>query len=101
MSTCEEAVALFAEHKGRGPWGECPQGHQEAAFEYMMYGVRPSEPCPRCGEIPEFSSPSMSLNFYSEEPVKEWTAKTTENAPSAARMLWNSEGTVQWDGGGT
>ena len=36
----------------------------------MMHGIEPSEPCPNCGEIPRFSDPAMSLNFYSDEPTK-------------------------------
>ena len=54
MRTCEEVVASFVEHDVEVSWGECPQGHPEAALEYMMYGTEPSEPCPNCGEIPEF-----------------------------------------------
>ena len=70
MKTCGEAVALFAEQKKVGPSGECPNGHQDAAFEYMMYGIQPTEPCPRCGKIPRFSNPAMSLDFYSDGAVK-------------------------------
>ena len=70
MRTCEEAVASFVEHDVEVSWRECPQGHPEAALEYMMYGTEPSEPCPNCGQIPEFCDPSRSLNFYSDEPAK-------------------------------
>lgn len=70
MRTCGEAVALFAEHQENEPWGECPRGHSDAAFEYMMYGIEPSKPCPDCGEIPKFSDPAMSLYFASDEPAK-------------------------------
>ncbi len=70
LRTCGEAVSLFAEPKHGEPWGECPQGHPEAAFEYMMHGIEPTEPCPNCGEIPRFSDSAMSLNFYSDDPVK-------------------------------
>ena len=75
MRTCGEAVALFvaneeAAHKDEEPARECLQGHREAAFEYMMHGIEPSEPCPNCGEIPRFSDPAMGLNFYSDDPVK-------------------------------
>lgn len=70
MRTCGEAVAMFAERKEGEPCGECPQGHPEAAFEYMMHGIEPSDPCPHCGEIPKFSDSAMSLDFYSDEPVK-------------------------------
>ena len=70
LRTCGEAVALFAERPEGEPWGECPQGHRDAALEYMMHGIEPAEPCPNCGEIPRFSDPTMSLNFYSNDPVK-------------------------------
>lgn len=63
-------MILFAKRKEGKPRGECPQGHPEAALDYMMYGIKPSEPCPNCGEIPEFSDSGMSPNFYSDEPVK-------------------------------
>ena len=70
MRTCGEAVALFAEQKRTEPSGECADGHPDAAFEYMMYGIEPSEPCPKCGKVPSFSDPAMSLDFYSNGPVK-------------------------------
>ena len=70
MSTCGEAVTLFKEEKVTEPREECPLGHQEAALAYMMCGVEPSDPCPKCGEIPTFSNPSMSLDFHPDEPVK-------------------------------
>ena len=58
MRTCGEAVALFAERREGEPRGECPQGHPDAAFEYMMHGIEPTEPCPNCGEIPKLADPS-------------------------------------------
>ena len=70
MRTCGEAVALFAEREEVEPWGECPQGHQEAAFDFMMHGIRPTEPCPECGEIPNFGNTMMSLDLHSDGPVR-------------------------------
>ena len=70
METCGEAITLFAEQEKIEPSGECLLGHRDAAFEYMIYGIEPSEPCPRCGEVPKFSNPAMSLEFYSDGPVK-------------------------------
>ena len=53
MRTCGEAQALFAEPKRDEPTGEdCPHGHFDAALASMMYGIKPTEPCPRCGDIP-------------------------------------------------
>ena len=57
MRTCGEAVALFAEKEDVEPTGECPHGHQEAAFEFMMYGIRPTEPCPQCGKCQSSAIP--------------------------------------------
>ena len=70
LRTCGEAVALFAEQEEVEPWGECPQGHQEAAFDFMMHGIRPTEPCPECGEIPNFGNTMMSLDLHSDGPVR-------------------------------
>ncbi len=74
MRTCAEAVDLFVQ-RGKGqsseiPTGECPNGHQEEAFAYMMYGIEPTEPCPDCGEIPTFGSMAMSPDLYPDGPVK-------------------------------
>ena len=35
-------MALFEAKKAVEPTGECPRGHQEAAFAFMMYGIRPT-----------------------------------------------------------
>ena len=70
IRTCGEASALFTETKELEPLGECPGGHQEAAFQYMMYGIMPTKPCPECGEIPTFQGLAMSLDFKSNGPVK-------------------------------
>ena len=57
MRTCAEAQALFAEPKRVEPSGEeCPHGHFEAALDSMVYGIKPTEPCPRCGDIPRLSN---------------------------------------------
>ena len=98
IRSCEEAMASIAKHKKIGPWGECPQGHPEEASEYMMYGTEPSEPCPHCGEIPEFSDPSMSLNFYSDEPVKGVGGKDYRECPQCGEDALELRGTspVEW-----
>ena len=69
MRTCGEAVALFEEKNEVEPTGECPHGHQDAAFAFMMGGIRPTEPCSQCGEKPEFGNTVMSPGFYSNGPV--------------------------------
>ena len=70
MRTCGEASEMFTETGQVEPWGECPDGHQEAALQYLRYGIMPTKPCPECGEIPTFDGLAMSLNFQSNEPVK-------------------------------
>ena len=71
MRSCGEASALFTPPPEEvEPREECPHGHKQAAWEYMMYGIRPTKPCPECGEIPAFYGGAMSLDFRSREPVK-------------------------------
>ena len=74
MRTCGEAMDLFVEPREEPSpdtaCGECPHGHQDAAFAYMMYGIEPTEQCPDCGEIPTFGGMAMSPGFYSDGPVK-------------------------------
>ena len=36
----------------------------------MMYGVKPTEPCPDCGEIPTLGNVAMSPDSYTDGPVK-------------------------------
>ena len=71
MRTCGEAAAMFTPPpEPVEPQGECPHGHQEAAWDHIMYGIRPTKPCPQCGDIPIFTGGAMSLGFMSNEPVK-------------------------------
>ena len=92
MRTCGEAVALFAEQTKAEPSGECPTGHQDAAFEYMMYGIQPTEPCPRCGEVPSFSHPAMSLDFYSDGAVKGVDGQEYTTCPKCGGDLLELQG---------
>ena len=70
VRTCGEASVLFTEIEEVDPPGECPSGHQEAAFQYMMYGIMPTKPCKECGEIPTFQGLARSLDFESNGLVK-------------------------------
>ncbi len=45
-------------------------GHREVALAFLIEGVQPTEPCPECGEVPEFDGAAMSLDFRSDGPVK-------------------------------
>ena len=74
LRTCGEAVGLFVEDAVDeplgAPSGECPNGHREAAFDFMVHGIRPTEPCPECGEIPEFGNIMMSPDLHPDGPIK-------------------------------
>ena len=35
-----------------------------------MYGIRPTKPCPECGEIPTFTNGAMSLDLRSKDSIK-------------------------------
>lgn len=70
MRNPEEALQLFKTPTEAEPIGECPNGHPEAAFQYFMFGIKPTEPCPNCGKIPSFGESVRSLNFGTRDPVK-------------------------------
>ena len=98
MRTCAEAVALFAEQEEVEPWGECLHGHQEAAFDFMMHGIRPIEPCPECGEIPNFGDTMMSLDFHSDGPIKGVDGREYTTCPRCGDESLQLEGSsiVEW-----
>lgn len=70
MRTPEEASRLFIQSTDEEPRGECPGGHPDAAFDFLMSGIVPTTRCPQCGQIPRFDGSFKSLNFGSNEPVK-------------------------------
>ena len=80
------------------PLGDCPHGHQEAAFAYMMYGIEPTEPCPECGEIPTFGSMSMSPDFYPDGPVKGVDGQEYATCPQCGEdaLEIRGEGIAKW-----
>ncbi len=102
MRTCGEAMDLFAErteeHGAGTPSGECPHGHQEAAFAYMMYGIEPTEPCPNCGELPTFGSVAMSPGFYADGPVKGVNGQEYDTCPECGEdaLEIRGEGVAKW-----
>ena len=99
MRTCGEAQALFADPKRDDPTGEeCPHGHFEAALASMKYGIKPTEPCPRCGDIPRFSNLSMSADFYSGGPIRGVDGEEYENCPECGEDLLELEGSslAEW-----
>ena len=98
MRTCGEASELFMETRQVEPRGECPAGHQNAALEYLTYGIMPTKPCPECGEIPKFGDMCMSLGFGSKEPVKGIDGNVYENCPKCRDDMLELRGTdpVGW-----
>ena len=98
MRTCGEAVDLFAERQEVEPTRECPNGHQEAAFAFMMHGIRPTEPCPECGEIPEFGNTTMSPDLYSDGPVKGVDGQEYTTCPRCGEDALQLEGSsiAEW-----
>ena len=99
MRTCGEAATLFIPSPEEvEPRGECPNGHQQAARDYMMYGIRPTKPCPECGEIPIFGRSAMSLDFRSNEPVKGIDGKEYKICPKCGDDMLELHGDdpVRW-----
>ena len=96
LRTCGEAVALFAEAREAElpgePLEECPHGHQEAALAFMMYGIRPTEPCPECGEIPTFGNAAVSLDFHADGPVKGVDGRVYATCPKCGENALELEG---------
>ena len=92
MRTCGEAVDLFVEREEVEPAGECPHGHREAAFAFMMHGVRPTEPCPQCGETPEFGNAMMSPDLYPDGPVKGVDGQEYSTCPKCGEDALQLEG---------
>lgn len=94
MRNPKKASEIFIKSRQAEPWGECPGGHQEAALEYMMTGIMPTEPCPKCGEIPKFGETLMSLN----EPVKGIDGKEYQVCPKCGDDMLELQGSspVGW-----
>ena len=94
--TCGEAVELFAEKREAEPPGEplreCLHGHQEAALAFMMHGIRPTGPCPECGEIPTFGNAAMSLDFHADGPVKGVDGRVYATCPKCGEDALELEG---------
>ena len=98
LRDCGDASEIFIQTRQVEPRGECPTGHQNAALDYMMYGIMPTKPCPECGEIPKFGDLSMSLGFGSNKPVKGIDGNVHETCPKCKDDLLELRGTdpVGW-----
>ena len=98
MRTCEEASGLFRETRQIESPGECPNGHQDAALDYLMYGIMPTKPCPECGEIPTFGDVYTNLGLGSNEPVKGIDGNVYQICPQCGDDMLELRGTdpVGW-----
>ena len=69
METCGEAIRLVA---SKLPPEQLPcyaHGHQDQFQDFFLHEIDPHE-CPYCGEIPNFTQPSRSIDWPGEIPVK-------------------------------
>ncbi len=102
LRTCGEAVDLFVGDVVDEPSGaqldECLHGHQEAAFEFLMHGIRPTEPCPQCGEIPEFGKTMMSPDLHPDGPIKGVDGREYATCPKCGDDALELEGSsiAEW-----
>ena len=64
----------------------------------MLHGIRPTEPCPECGEIPKFENAGMSLDFYPDGPVKGVDGQEYSNCPQCGEDALELQGNsiVEW-----
>ena len=98
IRTYEEASSLFTEVEQIETHGDCPHGHQDAALDYLMYGIKPTKPCPECGEIPKFGDVFTNLGFGSKEPVKGIDGNAYQICPECGDDMLELQGTdpVGW-----
>ena len=78
--------------------GDCPHGHQEAAFELMLNGIRPTEPCPKCGEIPEFGNMWMTPDLHPDGPVTGVDGQDHSTCPECGydALVLEGNSVVEW-----
>ena len=93
IRTYEEASSLFTEITQIEPSGECPRGHQDAALDYLMHGITPTKPCPKCGELPNFGDVFTNLGFGSTEPVKGIDGNAYQICPECGDDMLELQGT--------
>ena len=69
METCGEAIRLVASKLSPEQLPCYEYGHGEQLQDYLLHGIRPHE-CVYCGEVPNFTMPSKSIDWPGEAPVK-------------------------------
>ena len=93
MRTPEEASQIFIQSADEERREECPGGHPDAAINYMLSGIVPTKPCPKCGQIPRFDDASKSLNFGFSEPVKGIDGNVYRTCPNCGDDMLELRGT--------
>ena len=93
IRTAEEASRIFHQPTDQEPRRECARGHPEAAFDYIMSGIVPTEPCPECGQIPQFEGSMISPIFASNEPVKGVDGHVYRSCPDCGDDILELHGT--------
>ena len=91
METCGEAIKLVASKLPRESLPCYAHGHQEQFWDYSMYGAKPHE-CLYCGETPEFTHPSRSIDWPGEVPVKGIDGKEYKTCPNCGSDMLELQG---------
>ena len=91
METCGEAIKLVA---SKLPSEALPcylHGHREQLQDYFMFGTKPHE-CSYCGETPNFTAPSKSVNWPGEAPVKGTDGQEYRTCPNCGSDMLEIQG---------
>ena len=91
MDTCGEAIRLVASKLSPEQWPCYAHGHREQFQDYFMHGIEPHE-CLYCGETPEFTHPSRSINWPGDSSVKGIDGQEYQTCPNRGSDLLELQG---------
>ena len=91
METCGEAIKLVASKLPPEALPCYPHGHREQLQDYFMFGTKPHE-CSYCGETPNFTAPSKSVNWPGEAPVKGTDGQEYRTCPNCGSDMLEIQG---------
>ena len=91
MDTRDEATRLVASKLPPESLPCYAHGHGEQFRDYVTYGIEPHE-CLYCGETPEFTHPSKSVNWPGEVPVKGIDGKEYQTCPNCGSDMLELQG---------
>ena len=91
MQTCGEAIRLVASKLRPEQWPCSAHGHKEQFQEFVVYGIEPHE-CLYCGETPNFTFPSKSIDWPGEIPVKGIDGQEYRTCPNCNSDLLELQG---------